>query len=380
MVWFQAFMRSPTRQLKFLTSHNLTLSGKGDRRQLHVDSCQLLSPPVTEDAFALFEPQILAVPPPAPAGPAQAPDVPDQAQPQLLPPAIQAQAPGAPAHHEPDMESDGDVAEDSDSDEEEVQQAVPVAGGGGLAAHHAGELGDVGKLPSFGQRRPWSLIGTHHKNELMVSLQPILSEAVKRTIHPNRHGDVSEILVYAGTHASAGPKQHTDRAQARKKLAETSAIKALAKSYVEARPKTAESMRILSTFSREFSLHQLNNWVLEVARGGCKVSAFVKRQADEHADAYGAGRDGPKPKKMIRNRLDEDDLSYCFSIILPYVNSHAYGTRSIALDQEGASVELPQTTADIGMEELKNIYKDEVNKNPQFSVIADTQVISSLLL
>ena len=96
-----------------------------------------------------------------------------------------------------------------------------------------------------------------------------------------------------------------------RRLSESPVVQAPAKSYVDAPRKDKAS--VLSTIANHFSRTALNMYVF--APLGVTISKFILRTAREHA--------GPRRPKDIRNHLDSDELSFCYSIILPHVDEHS---------------------------------------------------------
>ena len=74
------------------------------------------------------------------------------------------------------------------------------------------------------------------------------------------------------------------------------------------------------------------NWVF---KNELKISAFLKWNADEHADRFGPGMMSTDIIKDKRSRLGDDfeeDVDFCMNVLIAFVGSHAYGTRLVGKD------------------------------------------------
>jgi hypothetical protein len=115
----------------------------------------------------------------------------------------------------------------------------------------------------------------------------------------------------------------------RKIMAESSIVQGMAESYRLSRNKSKKRIEILSNFSRNFTLKELNQLVF---KDTLKISPLSKRIADEHADRFGPGRTSTDIIKNKRRRIEDgldEDIDFCMSVILAYVGSHAFGTRLV---------------------------------------------------
>lgn len=92
----------------------------------------------------------------------------------------------------------------------------------------------------------------------------------------------------AGAVAAEDPVEDPAAGEAPGKiLAQSDCIQKIAQSYMDARPKSKERIRLLSTFSRQFTCNQLNNWVFTGEQlGTIKITKYMNRVADEHAESY----------------------------------------------------------------------------------------------
>jgi hypothetical protein len=187
-----------------------------------------------------------------------------------------------------------------------------------------------------------------------------MKEAVTATLHPNGHEDVNAVISAATDSMEKRIAKIADRNGDMEANAKNPVVKGLAESYISAPKK--EKMQLLSSLAQHFTLNGLNRYVF--ADTGIKISKFLLSAAREHADAVGPGRSRLPREKDVRNRLDTDELAFCYAVILPYVDSHAYGLRSENLDRKGASLLMPKTTSSKSTDELINIYNKAITDNP----------------